>query len=123
MRTHARKTHKTSAPATALDPHYAKVVRAFSKDRGVTRETRKGFGSGALKVNGKIFAMMTPRGEFVAKLPKKRVHELVAAGGGDRFEPRPGRVMKEWIAMSGGHARWIELAREAHHYVKGRDRA
>ena len=76
MRTHARKTHNGSAaPATALDPHYAKVVRAFSKDRGVTRETRKGFGSGAVTVNGKIFAMMTPRGEFVAKVPEKRVDE------------------------------------------------
>ena len=118
MGTRKRKTHNASAPAAVLEPHYAKVVRAFSNDRAVTRETRKGFGSGALKANGRIFAMMTPRGEFVAKLPEKRVDELIAAGVGNHFEPGPGRVMKEWIATSGARTRWIELAHEAYLYVK-----
>jgi len=116
---HSRKTTSTKPAATADDPRYGRVVAAFAGNRDVTRETRQGFGSGALKVKGKIFAMMTPRGEFVVKLPRERVDELVRAGAGQRFEPGPGRVMKEWIALAGQEARWVDLAREARQFTKG----
>ena len=43
----------------ADDPRFARVVAAVTGNRDLTRESRQGFGSGALKVNGKIFAMMT----------------------------------------------------------------
>ena len=97
------------------------IANSFSPDRTVTRETRKGFGSGALKVKGKIFAMVSSDSEFVVKLPKSRVEELVRAGVGSRFEPGPGRVMKEWLAMAREpqSPSWLELAREAQRFVGG----
>jgi len=96
------------------------VVAAVAGKGGVTRESRQGFGSGALKVNGKIFAMMTPRAEFVVKIPKGRVDELVNQGVGERFEPGPGRVMNEWLALDRHPELWTGLAEEAYQFVKGK---
>jgi hypothetical protein len=106
---------KTSAPIrTPVRERFALVVNAFADDRQVAPPgTGKEFGSGALKVNGKIFAMMSSKGEFVIKLSEERVNELVAAGKGSRFDPGRGRIMKEWLAMTTDHALWIPLAREA----------
>ena len=94
-------------------------MNAFVQDKQVTRDEGKGFASGALKVNGKIFAMMTPRTEFVVKIPKTRVDELVSDGIGERFEPGPGRVMKEWLALEHHPELWSNLAKEAYRFVKG----
>ena len=94
------------------------VVAAVAAKRDVTRESRQGFGSGALKVNGKIFAMMTPRAEFVVKIPKARVDELVNQGVGERFEPGPGRIMKEWLAVDHHPKLWTRLVEEAYQFVK-----
>jgi len=96
--------------SAAADPRFARVVAALAGKRDVTRESRQGFGSGALKVNGKIFAMMTPHAEFVVKIPKARVDELVNDRIGERFEPGPGRIMKEWLALDGQPELWIDLA-------------
>jgi TfoX/Sxy family transcriptional regulator of competence genes len=98
------------------------IARAFARDRYVTRETRKGFGSGALKVKGKIFAMVSSSDEFVVKLPRARAAELVESGVGAFFEPGPGRLMKEWLAMraESEHPSWLELAREARAFVGGK---
>lgn len=117
----ARRTKRppSDKPATDLDvdPNFAPVIAAFSGDRAVT--SGKMMASVGLKVNGKIFAMVV-RGKFVAKLPKDRVDELVRAGKGKYFDPRrDGRLMKEWIELSGTKPAWIELAREAHRFVKG----
>ncbi|MGH9520838.1 MAG: hypothetical protein ACRD2D_14360 [Terriglobales bacterium] len=91
---------------------YAKIVRALEREPGVSVGARKGFGAGALKCSGKIFAMLTSRGEFVVKLPKARVDELVAAGVGRRFTAGKGREMREWLMVE--HApRALPLAREA----------
>jgi hypothetical protein len=98
-------------------------VAALSKDRQVS--TEKGWGSGnlALKVNGKIFAMLV-KGKLVAKLPKARVDELVSTGAGDRFGPRgDDRLMKEWLVVGIGRGNWIALAAEAHGFVKDERRA
>lgn len=104
--------------AAKIDPRFAPVVEAFAKDRRVSRENGKGFGSGALKVNGRIFAMMSSNGRFVVKLPKKRVDELVGGGKGERFDPGHGRLMKEWFVVGAGKADWVELAKEAYDFVK-----
>ena len=98
---------------------YDMVFDACARTRGVTQEHKRGFGSGALKVNGRIFAMLTSTGDFVVKLPKLRVDEMIAAGDGERFEPGPGRVMKEWLVFSGATTRWLDLAREACAFVNG----
>src|SRR5215475_14752079 len=116
-----RRTKATvsSTPDDATDDRrFAPVVAAVIGKRGVTRETRQGFGSGALKVNGKIFAMMTPRAEFVVKIPKARVDELVNQGVGERFEPGPGRIMKEWLALDRHPELWTGLVEEAYQFVK-----
>ena len=78
----------------------------------------KGFGSGALKVSGKIFAMQSSNGHFVVKLPKTRVDELVEAGRGQRFDPGRGRLMREWLVVEDQKKDWISLAREAYEFVK-----
>ena len=95
------------------DPRFAAVVKAFAGITSVSREERKGFGSGALKVNGKIFAMMSSRGKFVVKLPKAQVDQLVSDGKGERFDPGGGRVMKEWCEVHDAKTDWVALAREA----------
>jgi len=109
---------KTSAPTRLRETRFALVVNAFADDRQVSPPgTGKGFGSGALKVNGKIFAMMSSKGEFVLKLSEERVNELVAAGKGSRFDPGRGRVMKEWLVVTADHTLWLPLAKEARKLV------
>ena len=121
--TMSKRRKKTTAGSSKRenltdDPRFAPVVATVAGKRDVTRESRQGFGSGALKVNGKIFAMMTPHAEFVVKIPKARVDELVNQGIGERFEPGPGRMMKEWLALDGHPELWTEFAQEAYQFVK-----
>jgi hypothetical protein len=114
------KSAKRASPADS-EAAFQAVVDAFARDKTVTRETGKGFGSGSLKVNGKIFAMISAsRGEFVVKLPKARVDALIEEGIGQRFDPGHGRIMKEWLAVTASGANWIDLAKEAHRFVKQR---
>ena len=98
---------------------FAKVIAVFSKDRAVTTGGGKGFGKGALKAEGKIFAMITSNHQFVVKLSKDRVDALVASGDGQRFEPRPGRPMKQWLVVTRKNSEWLQLANEAREFVIG----
>ncbi len=111
-------TEKRNTQAAEIDPRFARVVDAFANDRQVTYGG-KGFGSTGLKVNGKIFAMLSSNRQFVAKLPRARVDELVRLGKGKYFDPGHGRLMKEWVALGGATRSWVELAREAHRFVRG----
>jgi len=112
------KTPPPRPAKTEQNPAFGSVVGHFKKDRNVTREERKGFGSGALKVRGKIFAMIASKGQFVVKLPRERVSDLVKDGKGKLFEPGPGRIMKEWFEANDGlEALWLDLAREAREFV------
>jgi len=101
-----------------IDPRFAPVVKVMLRSPGVTYGG-KGFGSTALKLRGKLFAFISSRGRFVAKLPRERVEALVRARVGRPFEPGPGRVMKEWLEVDGRPASWLALAREAHRFVGG----
>ncbi len=96
-----------------LHPSFAGVVRAFIRDPRVTFGGQ-GIGSRALKLDGKIFAMLNSAGSFVVKLPRARVATLVAAGRGWHFDPVHGRPMKEWLVVDGRPASWLRLAREAY---------
>jgi len=79
--------------------------------------TANRFGSNALKVGGKIFAMLV-RGSLVVKLPRGRVDELVDAGEGVRFDPRGGRPMTEWLVLDpSAKLSWLPLAAEAMQFV------
>ena len=65
-----------------------------------------------------IFAMISSRGEFVVKLPRNRVGELVKSGKGEHFDPGHGRLMKEWLVVKAPGLNWTALAKEACEFVK-----
>lgn len=96
------------------EARYAALAASLQKLPGVTRAER-GFGSGQLATGGRLFALLDSPGRFVVKLPRARVDALVAAGEGQRFDPRrDGRVMKEWLAVDPrAKTSWPALAREA----------
>jgi hypothetical protein len=99
---------------------YAALVKEFLGHANVTYDpsATKGFGSSALKTNGKIFAMLDSKGKFVVKLPRQQVDALVAAGQGERFDPGHGRLMKEWLAVDPvSEVEWLSLAKDALEYV------
>ncbi len=99
---------------------YAILVRDFATMPGVTVGSpgKKGFGASGLQIRGKIFAMLS-HDRLVVKLPKARVDVLVAAGEGERFDPRQdGRLMKEWLSLSPtSQEEWSALAKEALEFV------
>jgi hypothetical protein len=108
-----------SAAASSPEERYAALAEELLATTDATREGR-GFGSEALKVRGRIFAMLS-RGRLVVKLPAARVTALVESGDGERFDPRgDGRLMREWLALSRGSGQdWAGLAREAREFVAG----
>ena len=100
---------------------FSKLVTELGAQPGVTvgAGIKRSFGSGALKVNGKIFAMLSSKGHFVAKLPAQRVASLVASGDGLQFDPGHGRLMKEWLEVRKAHLpTWRALALEALAFVR-----
>lgn len=101
------------------DKRFSNVVTSLKRKPNVSvGASRKGFGSSALCVGGKIFAMVSSKGGFVVKLPKARVDELVNSGIGMRFELMRGRVMKEWLEVRPASDQdWVRLASEALAYV------
>jgi hypothetical protein len=71
------------------------------------------FGAQAMKIDGRIFAMLT-RGRLVLKLPRARVEALIDAGIGGLFDAGKGRAMKEWVSIAEGQeSAWLALAQEA----------
>jgi hypothetical protein len=100
---------------------FERVAAAFAKDPRVTRGSKSGrnFGSTGLKVDGKLFALVSSRSQFVVKLPKAKVAELVKDPKFEYFDPGHGRLMKEWVATGVVNAGWTALAREARRFVGG----
>jgi hypothetical protein len=105
-----------------VEQRYSALVDEFLRRPEVAQEG-KGFGSSAWKVNGRIFVMLSSAGEFVVKLPRTRVDELVATGDGERFDPGHGRVMKEWLALHDDSKQvWAALATEALDFVSSKSK-
>ncbi|BEP16354.1 hypothetical protein acdb102_46650 [Acidothermaceae bacterium B102] len=78
-----------------------------------------GFGAGALKVGGRIFAMC-PREQLIVKLPAARVTQLIADDIGSAFDAGKGRPMREWLTVQDdARETWLRLAREAYDFVRG----
>ena len=106
------------------EAEFASVVAALRDKPGVTppssvEGTHRKFGSNGLRINGKVFAMLSTEKRLIVKLPRERVDALVDARDGERFDPRRnGRVMREWIVMKpSSKANWLQLAREALDFV------
>lgn len=115
-----------SKPSSTAEERFAALGAALRGEPGVSAPSgeplvKRGFGHDALKVRGKIFAMLS-EGRLVVKLPKVRVDALVAAGDGEQFDPRrDGRLMREWLVVAPTYGgQWLALAREALAFVGAR---
>ena len=116
MKTKATAMKQQRLHDTARDATFQAIADSFANDPRVG--VGKMFGSVALKVNGKVFAMLV-RGELVVKLPQPRVHQFVNAGRGKAFDPGHGKLMKEWLAVPGCAESWPEVVSDAYRFVGG----
>ncbi|MHA2392192.1 MAG: hypothetical protein ACXAEX_09475 [Promethearchaeota archaeon] len=72
----------------------------------------------SLKTRRKMFAMFS-KGNYVVKLPKDRVKELIESGEGHPYDPGNGRIMKEWVIIPEHNSdKWITYATEAKEFAK-----
>jgi hypothetical protein len=115
--------HVTTSESSKTQKRFATIAAALADEPNVSigSSGKKGFGSSALQVCGKIFAMAPSDGSFVVKLPKQRVEELENSGAGQRFDPGHGRLMKEWLALNASSSEdWLSLAKEALRFVSSK---
>lgn len=113
-----------ASAADTVRARFEMLVSELTAIEGVTiGGGRRGFGSDALQVDGRIFAMVS-RERLVLKLPRSRVDELIASGEGVPFDAgkAAGRPMKEWVAFerAPSAAKTRSLAREAVAFVSRR---
>ena len=109
---------KSAGPISSdVEQRFERLVASFVGRPGVTDRGR-GWGASSLKVQGRIFAMLSNKGTLVVKLPRARVDALVESGDGVRYDPRGGRPLKEWLELDpGSRKRWAALAGEALEFV------
>lgn len=90
------------------------LAAAFG-ERGARRASM--FGMPVLKKGDKVFAG-TFGDAMTFKLGPDDLATALRQKGVDRFEPMPGRAMKEWVLVPFAQARrWDELAERAWRYV------
>ena len=71
----------------------------------------------SLKIRKKMFAMLN-KGNYVVKLPKERVTELLNGGKGLPYDPGNGKIMKEWVIIPLEYSdKWISYASEAKQFA------
>ncbi len=108
---------RPAGPAADAATRYAALTRALRRRRAVAAGTPR-FGHATLSVEGRIFAMLSPAGELVLKLPAERVDALIAAGDAERFMSGRRAPLREWVVTTpAARERWLELAREALAFV------
>src|SRR3984893_1324368 len=101
---------------------FAVIVTSLGDTPGVMKPeesaaSARRFGCSALRVHGRIFAMVTS-GRLVLKLPSERVAELVGSGEGSPFDAGKGQPMKEWVSLAAARqTNWLALASEALEFV------
>jgi hypothetical protein len=102
-------------PIPSADDLYRDLAKHYGAPAGSL--PGRGFGSSALKADGKIFASLS-HGRLLIKLPAERVKALVEAKLGEPFSTGPGRVKKEWVTIAPASApEWARLSEEARRYV------
>jgi hypothetical protein len=111
-----------AAPASShpqAEAAYAALVRRFMDQPRVSlpADERGKFGSNALKVDGKIFAMLV-KGALAVKLSPAAVEAATTAGRGEPLAMGR-RVMKEWLLVREPSRRWYAIAEQARAFVAG----
>jgi len=102
---------------SSAEESFGQIVAAVADEDGVTVGAGRGFGTGTLQVDGRIFAMSNDAG-LVLKLPAARVAALLADGAGLPFDAGKGRPMKEWVIVPWeGGVDLAALAGEARAFV------
>ncbi len=95
-----------------LEEFWSKVKVHFLKMSDVQKQGE------SLKTRKKMFAMFS-KGNYVVKLPKERVEELICSGEGLPHDPGNRKIMKEWVIIPEEYAnKWIEYASEAKTFAK-----
>lgn len=109
-----RPDSRRPMPERTAEQRFAALARSLTREEGVTLGSgKRGFGSDALHVNGRIFAMLRD-GCLVLKLPTDHVAALVRSGKGAAFDAGKDTPMKQWVVPDFGAKRdWPSLAREA----------
>jgi len=107
----------TKSSNTNVHSTFLELAKSFAGDDKVTFGEGKGFGANALKVKGKIFAMISSKNQLVVKLPTSRVNQLVKEQRGDYFDPGHGRKMKQWLEYRGASEMWFDIVHEARNFV------
>ena len=100
------------------------LYRMVAQHHGMTLDAPRGrgFGSNALKADGRIFAALS-NGRLLVKLPARRVEELIAAALGEPFSTGVGRIKKEWVTLTPSSAdEWVRVSEEARRYVLAQSR-
>ncbi len=101
-------------PVADIRSRYEDLVDDLMGIDGVTPPAGgSGFGRGALRYRGKIFAMLV-RGQLVVKLRADRVTALINSGDGAAFDANKGTPMREWLSLdSESSLPWLPLVHEA----------
>ena len=95
-----------------VEEFWSKVKAHFLKMSDVQKQGE------SLKTRKKMFAMFS-KGNYVVKLPKERMEELISSGDGLPYDPGNGKIMKEWVIIPEEYAnKWIEYASEAKTFAK-----
>lgn len=105
-----------SADALDLDPRLECLRKKLGGDRSAIVTGGKGFGAHALKVNGKIFAMVI-NGSLVLKLPKEKATALYESGKAKPLSMGDGRMMRGWAMFPRAAPLSLPLARAALAFV------
>ena len=97
-------------PAGKWGPAPEAWTRVFGKMTEGLGEHRMMFGYPCVFVNGNMFAGLFESG-LILRLPEGEREAFLQLKGASRFEPMPGRVMREYVVAPAGMARQSEAAR------------
>ena len=105
-------------PKASPEELYRTLAQRFGADLHIPRG--RGFGSDALKAEGKIFASLS-HGRLLIRLPLERVKALIEAKLCEPFSTGPGRVKKEWVTVAPSSLEeWVRLSEESRCYVRSK---